>query len=209
MNMTNEVRTAAYTLMQRHLTEPFANDEERRLVLRQADDACEILAVWLDAQPEAPEPPHAARERLAAVQHDIWAHWMRYLYNVCVEQADGSVIIPAEKAARWRRQMDAAYADLTDREQESDRHQADKVLAALAAQPTAPEPDWTYGDGYDCFVASVYGEGVYYFCEADVYWSNGLPDMDDVAALGHFVKQDIERGNDWRETLRRRPEVTP
>jgi len=27
--------------------------------------------------------------------------------------------------------------------------------------------------------------------------------------LGHFVKQDIERGNDWRETLRRRPEVTP
>jgi len=81
----------------------------------------------------------------------------------------------------------------------------------LDAQPEAPEPDWTYGDGYDydCFVASVYGEGVYYFCEADVYWSNGLPDMDDVAALGHFVKQDIERGNDWRETLRRRPEVTP
>jgi len=56
MNMTNEVRTAAYTLMQRHLTEPFANDEERRLVLRQADDACEILAAWLDAQPAAPEP---------------------------------------------------------------------------------------------------------------------------------------------------------
>ena len=54
MNMTNEVRTAAYTLMQRHLTEPFANDEERRLVLRQADDACEILAAWLDAQPAAP-----------------------------------------------------------------------------------------------------------------------------------------------------------
>ena len=54
MTIPEDVRTAAYTLMQRHLTEPFANDEERRLVLRQADDACEILAAWLDAQPEAP-----------------------------------------------------------------------------------------------------------------------------------------------------------
>ena len=56
VTIPKDVRTAAYTLMQRHLTEPFANDEERWLVLRQADDACELLDAWLEAQPAAPAP---------------------------------------------------------------------------------------------------------------------------------------------------------
>jgi hypothetical protein len=78
--------------------------------------------------------PEDVRERLAAVQHEIWAHWMRYLFDVCEtnDTRDGRVvIIPADKVKRWQRQMNTPYVDLTDREQESDRHQADKILATL------------------------------------------------------------------------------
>ncbi len=30
------------------------------------------------------------REQLAAVQHDIWAHWTRYQYGACQRNEDGS-----------------------------------------------------------------------------------------------------------------------
>ena len=78
MTIPKDVRTAAYTLMQRHLTEPFANDEERWLVLRQADDACELLDAWLDAQPDAPIPDWTTAPPWAqwwAVDADGFACW--------------------------------------------------------------------------------------------------------------------------------------
>jgi hypothetical protein len=75
--------------------------------------------------------PDDVRERLAAVQHEIWAHWMRHLFGVSAPQLDGSVVIPPARVERWQRQMNTPYVDLTDREQESDRHQADKILATL------------------------------------------------------------------------------
>lgn len=71
------------------------------------------------------------REQLADVQHGIWAHWMRYQFSVCLPNGLGGALIPSDKADRWRRQMDTAYPDLTDKERESDRHQADKVLAVV------------------------------------------------------------------------------
>lgn len=70
-------------------------------------------------------------EVVADEQHKIWAHWMKYLFSVCSETDDGSMLIPKEKVDRWQRQMWTPYADLTDAEQESDRHQALKVLPAL------------------------------------------------------------------------------
>ena len=74
------------------------------------------------------------RDKLAAVQHEIWAHWMRYQFSVCIPQEDGSLLIPAKKVERWRRQMETVYADLTEQEQRSDLEQADKVLAALPGE---------------------------------------------------------------------------
>jgi hypothetical protein len=71
------------------------------------------------------------REVVAGIQHDIWAHWMRYLFSMARHNPDGSVTISAEHVQRWTRQMEAGYADLSEREQESDRHQADKVLVAM------------------------------------------------------------------------------
>lgn len=71
------------------------------------------------------------RERLADVQHAIWAHWMRYQFSVCQPNGDGSVTIPADKVERWSRQMKTIYADLTEKERESDRDQADKIILSI------------------------------------------------------------------------------
>jgi hypothetical protein len=71
------------------------------------------------------------RERLAAVQHEIWAHWMRYLFSRTLGGNAEGVIIPNDLVIRWQRQADAPYARLAESERESDRHQADKVLAIL------------------------------------------------------------------------------
>jgi len=71
------------------------------------------------------------REAVADIQHAIWAHWMRYQFSVCQQNDDGSLTIPAEKVERWQRQVDTDYAGLSEREKDSDRDQADKVLSAL------------------------------------------------------------------------------
>ncbi len=54
-------------------------------------------------------------------QHQIWAHWMEHQFGMCQEQPDGSLIIPAEKVARWKRQLATPYDELSETERESDR----------------------------------------------------------------------------------------
>lgn len=76
------------------------------------------------------------REGLAELQHEIWSDWMRYLFSVCTswgEDAD-TVLISSTLAARWKRQMNTAYADLSESEKDSDRNEADKVIAFLDAR---------------------------------------------------------------------------
>lgn len=78
------------------------------------------------------------REELADVQHAIWAHWMQYMFSCGTFDEQGNWIMPWDKARRWQRQMDTPYAELTDKERESDRDQADKVLAVLPAVSDIP-----------------------------------------------------------------------
>lgn len=74
-----------------------------------------------------------ALEILADTQHDIWAHWMKYLFSLVFSNTDGSVTIPVDKVTRWERQMRTPYAELSDGEKDSDRDQARKIKAALNA----------------------------------------------------------------------------
>lgn len=80
------------------------------------------------------------REQLADVQHAIWSHWMRYQFSVCQSNGDGSITIPADLVERWSRQMATNYTDLTNKERESDREQADKVLAVLRGSAIVAAP---------------------------------------------------------------------
>lgn len=70
-------------------------------------------------------------ERLANLAHEVWAHWMRYLFSVSIQNDDGSVTIPAEKVDHWKRQMGTNYYDLSEGEQASDIEQANKYKAVV------------------------------------------------------------------------------
>ena len=71
---------------------------------------------------------------IANTQHEIWSHWMRYQFSVCVDNGDGSLTIPREKVERWTRQMNTSYFDLSEKEQASDIDQARKVFDAISLE---------------------------------------------------------------------------
>lgn len=58
------------------------------------------------------------REELAALEHEQWSHWMAYLLDN----------LDYDNIKRWKRQMNTPYSELTEKEKDSDRVWADKVL---------------------------------------------------------------------------------
>lgn len=71
-------------------------------------------------------------EALAALEHERWSHWQRYVHAQCERQSDGSLMIPADLASRWEKQMSTPYSDLSEAEQESDRKQVLRYLPTIA-----------------------------------------------------------------------------
>jgi len=82
------------------------------------------------------------REALAALEHDQWAHWTKYMLDTLeplvvatTTQGRGVAVQAAlESIERWRRQIDTPYADLSESEKDSDREWADKVMTLLKEQ---------------------------------------------------------------------------
>ncbi|WP_344653520.1 hypothetical protein [Cryptosporangium japonicum] len=72
-------------------------------------------------------------ETLAAVEHERWAHWQRYLHSRGERAADGSLVLPAELVERWERQIATPFAELSDEEKESDREQVFRYLPIIEA----------------------------------------------------------------------------
>lgn len=99
-------------------------------------------------------------ERLAALEHEQWAHWTQHMLDVlsvniplgdeaamALHRQTGNFLrIHGEAAAvgqyerqvesfeavkRWRRQSETPYADLSEAEKESDRDWAHRVLDIL------------------------------------------------------------------------------
>lgn len=70
-------------------------------------------------------------EELAAIEHERWSHWQRYVHEKGTQQSDGSLVIPAELVERWERQMETPYAKLSPNEKESDREQVRKYLPTV------------------------------------------------------------------------------
>src|SRR5258708_780636 len=75
-------------------------------------------------------------ERLASVEHERWSHWQRYMHSKGIRQPDGSLLLPAELVARWEHQIATKYAELDDKEKESDREQVRKYLPLIASALT-------------------------------------------------------------------------
>jgi hypothetical protein len=70
-------------------------------------------------------------DRLAAIEHERWAHWQQYLHSKCERQSDGSLVIPAEVVSRWEEQIRTPYEQLTPEEQASDREQVHRYLPTV------------------------------------------------------------------------------
>lgn len=75
------------------------------------------------------------REALAAYAHEAWAGWMDYLFRFGQMTEDGQFLMDADKVARWKRQAATPYADLSEAEKQSDRAEADRMLALMESRP--------------------------------------------------------------------------
>jgi hypothetical protein len=138
------------------LATSFGDTQEERMA--QADDITQALMALRDhceanrrVQP-ASNADAGQREALAEYAHEAWSGWMKYMFekgerrgvfNIhAVGGIDVEWIMPAWAVERWTRQMRTPYADLPEAEKESDRAEADKMLAIcrLTASPQPPAP---------------------------------------------------------------------
>ena len=72
------------------------------------------------------------RELLAAHAHSMWSGWMQYMFSKSTINKDGTMTIPIWAMSRWTRQADTNYADLPEKEKESDRKEADGILKIVS-----------------------------------------------------------------------------
>lgn len=70
-------------------------------------------------------------EDLAAIEHERWVHWQKFVHSSGKIQPDGSLLVPRDLVERWERQIATNYADLADEEKESDRDQVRRYLPLI------------------------------------------------------------------------------
>lgn len=77
------------------------------------------------------------RTRLAAIEHQRWADWQRWLHDQCAKLPTGELVIPQPLVERWERQIATPYEGLSEMEQRSDMRQVDRywplIMAIMAA----------------------------------------------------------------------------
>ena len=68
------------------------------------------------------------RETLADESHEIWAHWMRYMFTKIYYSQGGDWVVPDADIKKWTKQAHTPYSKLSESEKDSDRDQADKLI---------------------------------------------------------------------------------
>lgn len=62
---------------------------------------------------------NSLREVLADLEHEQWSHWTKHMLDN----------LTPKNIERWKRQIETPYSQLTEKEKDSDREWADKVLS--------------------------------------------------------------------------------
>ena len=99
-----------------------------RLSPEQVRELLPLLKDFIETE-ETSEPCNTdLREKLAALEHERWSRWEKH-------REDASIGPSGEQnLARWRRQRETPYEQLTEQEKESDRAEVDQTLALLASE---------------------------------------------------------------------------
>ena len=82
-------------------------------------------------KPLGRETRAALVDQLAAIEHERWAHWQRYMHGKALRQDDGTLVISAELVERWEKQIETPYANLSADEQKSDKEQVERYLPII------------------------------------------------------------------------------
>ena len=82
-------------------------------------------------------------EKLAALEHERWAGWMRYLFSFCEFWLSPETPEVRRALIRWLRQAATKYNHMPPDERESDRVEARKTLSVIQTHLLTPaaEPE--------------------------------------------------------------------
>jgi len=73
------------------------------------------------------------KQKLARIEHERWASWQDWMHKICTRNDDGTITIPADLVKRWDRQIETEYADLSDKEKESDLKEVNRYWWLIEA----------------------------------------------------------------------------
>jgi len=71
------------------------------------------------------------REKLASYAHEAWSGWMKYMFDKMIHYEDGTAVMPKWAVDRWGDQMNKKYDELPEEMKESDRCEADRMMAIM------------------------------------------------------------------------------
>ena len=72
------------------------------------------------------------REALAQSEKDRWTRWMRHCLGRMQQNIYGDYVLAAADYDKWKRQCETHYLDLTEKEKEHDRFEADRTLLIMS-----------------------------------------------------------------------------
>lgn len=88
-------------------------------------------------------------EKLAALEHARWSHWMKYLFTKGKDFSGFGFYIHKDSVERWKHQLATEYKDLSEAEKESDRVEARKTLEVLEAELLRHQAGCLLPDGHE------------------------------------------------------------
>ena len=82
------------------------------------------------------------KEKLAAIEHERWADWQRWMHDQCLKingqvgEEGYGLVIPNDLVARWERQIKTPYSELSEKEKASDTEQVDRYWPLVESYAT-------------------------------------------------------------------------